>query len=89
MKSKLDEGGYAGRRSAMNFLTTSQMDMAHKVTNTDKFKHRGPVFSVLRSSLLQGKGHPTLVKAFLQAAGLLPLAGAVEQSETEGGSPCS
>ena len=35
--------------------------------------------------LSKEKGILTLVKAFLQAAGLLPLAGAVEQSETEGG----
>lgn len=85
MKSKLDEDGYAGRTVAMqNFLTTSQMDMAHKVTNTDKFNTVDPYF-LFFGRLSKEKGILTLVKAFLQAAGLLPLAGAVEQSETEGG----
>lgn len=85
MKKKLDEGGYAGRTMAMqNFLTASQMDMAHKVTNTDKFNTVDPYF-LFFGRLSKEKGILTLVKAFLQAAGLLPLAGAVEQSETEGG----
>ncbi len=38
MKSKLDEGGYAGRTIAMqNFLTDSQMAMGARVANTHKF----------------------------------------------------
>ena len=63
MKSKLDEGGYAGRTVAMqNFLTTSQMDMAHKVTNTDKFNTVDPYF-LFFGRLSKEKGILTLVKA--------------------------
>ena len=39
MKSKLEEGGFAGKVVALqNFLTDSQMEMARKVSNTHKFE---------------------------------------------------
>lgn len=39
MKSKLDEGGFAGKTVAMqNFLTDSQMAMGARVANTHKFE---------------------------------------------------
>ena len=90
MKKKLDEGGYAGRTVAMqNFLTASQMDMACKVTNTDKFNTVDPYF-LFFGRLSKEKGILTLVEAFLQAAGLkkgngLPSPrGAVKHGEAEG-----
>ena len=71
MKHKLDEGGYAGRTVAMqNFLTTSQMDMAHKVANTNKFNTVEPYF-LFFGRLSKEKGILTLVRAFLRAAGLM------------------
>lgn len=67
MKSKLDEGGYAGRAVAMqNFLTESQMAMARKVANTDKFDTVEPYF-LFFGRLSKEKGILTLVRAFLQA----------------------
>ena len=86
MKSKLDEGGYAGRTVAMqNFLTESQMAMARKVMNTGKFDTVEPYF-LFFGRLSREKGILTLVEAFLQAVGLRPLSGgAVPQSGTEGG----
>ncbi|KAA8820757.1 glycosyltransferase [Bifidobacterium vespertilionis] len=70
MKKKLDEGGYAGRTVAMqNFLTDSQMAMAHKVANTNKFNTVEPYF-LFFGRLSKEKGILTLVHAFLQAAGL-------------------
>lgn len=74
MKSKLDEGGYAGRTIAMqNFLTDSQMAMGVRVTNTHKFEDAQagarPYF-LFFGRLSKEKGILTLVKAFLQAAGL-------------------
>ena len=70
MKSKLDEGGYKGRTIAMqNFLTESQMEMAHKVTNTAKFDTIKPYF-LFFGRLSQEKGILTLVKSFLRATGL-------------------
>ena len=75
MKRKLEEGGYKGRVVAMqNFLTDSQIAMARKVTNTHKFEDeaagRRPYF-LFFGRLSKEKGILTLVKAFLQAAGLL------------------
>lgn len=68
MKSKLDEGGYGGRTIAMqNFLTESQMAMAGKVTNTDKFDTVEPYF-LFFGRLSKEKGILTLVRAFLDAA---------------------
>lgn len=74
MKSKLDEGGYAGRTITMqNFLTDSQMAMGARVANTHKFDDAQagarPYF-LFFGRLSQEKGILTLVKAFLQAAGL-------------------
>ena len=74
MKSKLDEGGYAGRTITMqNFLTDSQMAMGARVANTHKFEDAQagarPYF-LFFGRLSQEKGILTLVKAFLQAAGL-------------------
>ncbi|TPF85854.1 glycosyl transferase family 1 [Bifidobacterium sp. UTCIF-37] len=67
MKNKLDEGGYAGRTIAMqNFLTESQMAMAKKVTNTDKFNTVEPYF-LFFGRLSKEKGILTLVRAFLDA----------------------
>lgn len=76
MKSKLEEGGYAGRVIAMqNFLTDSQMAMARKVANTHKFEDEAagqrPYF-LFFGRLSKEKGILTLVRAFLQAAGLAP-----------------
>lgn len=74
MKSKLDEGGYAGRTIAMqNFLTDSQMDMGARVANTHKFDDAqagARPYILFFGRLSQEKGILTLVKAFLQAAGL-------------------
>lgn len=74
MKSKLDEGGFAGKTVAMqNFLTDSQMAMGARVANTHKFEDAQagarPYF-LFFGRLSQEKGILTLVKAFLQAAGL-------------------
>lgn len=74
MKSKLDEGGFAGKTVAMqNFLTDSQMAMGARVANTHKFEDTQagarPYF-LFFGRLSKEKGILTLVKAFLQAAGL-------------------
>ena len=74
MKSKLDEGGFAGKTVAMqNFLTDSQMAMGARVANTHKFEYTKagarPYF-LFFGRLSKEKGILTLVKAFLQAAGL-------------------
>lgn len=74
MKDKLDEGGFAGKTVAMqNFLTDSQMAMGARVTNTHKFEDAEvgirPYF-LFFGRLSKEKGILTLVKAFLQAAGL-------------------
>lgn len=74
MKSKLEEGGFAGKVVALqNFLTDSQMEMARKVSNTHKFEDavdgKRPYF-LFFGRLSKEKGILTLVKAFLQAAGL-------------------
>lgn len=74
MKSKLDEGGYAGRTIAIqNFLTDSQMAMGTRVANTHKFDDAqagARPYVLFFGRLSQEKGILTLVKAFLQAAGL-------------------
>ena len=75
MKSKLDEGGYAGRTITMqNFLTDSQMAMGTRVANTHKFEDAQagarPYF-LFFGLLSKEKGILTLVRAFLQAAGLV------------------
>lgn len=74
MKDKLDEGGFTGKTVAMqNFLTDSQMAMGARVTNTHKFEDAEagarPYF-LFFGRLSKEKGILTLVKAFLQAAGL-------------------
>lgn len=74
MKSKLDEGGFASKTVAMqNFLTDSQMAMGARVANTHKFEDAQagarPYF-LFFGRLSKEKGILTLVKAFLQAAGL-------------------
>lgn len=74
MKSKLEEGGFAGKVVALqNFLTDSQMEMARKVANTHKFEDaadgKRPYF-LFFGRLSKEKGILTLVKAFLQAAEL-------------------
>lgn len=74
MKSKLDEGGFADKTVAMqNFLTDSQMAMGARVANTHKFEDAQagarPYF-LFFGRLSKEKGILTLVKAFLQAAGL-------------------
>ena len=74
MKSKLDEGGFADKTVAMqNFLTESQVAMGVKVVNTHKFEDAEagirPYF-LFFGRLSKEKGILTLVKAFLQAAGL-------------------
>lgn len=74
MKSKLDEGGYAGRTIAMqNFLTDSQMAMGAHVANMHKFEDAQagarPYF-LFFGRLSKEKGILTLVKAFLRAVGL-------------------
>lgn len=72
MKKKLDEGGYAGRTVAMqNFLTESQMSMARKVTNTNKFSTVEPYF-LFFGRLSQEKGILTLVKSFVDVMSSLP-----------------
>ncbi|MGE4627655.1 glycosyltransferase [Bifidobacterium catenulatum subsp. kashiwanohense] len=74
MKSKLDEGGYAGRTITMqNVLTDSQMAMGARVANTHKFDDAqagARPYVLFFGRLSQEKGILTLVKAFLQAAGL-------------------
>jgi glycosyltransferase involved in cell wall biosynthesis len=74
MKSKLNEGGFASKTVAMqNFLTDSQMAMGTRVANTHKFEDAQagarPYF-LFFGRLSKEKGILTLVKAFLQAAGL-------------------
>lgn len=74
MKSKLEEGGFAGKMVALqNFLTDSQMEMARKVANTHKFEDavdgKRPYF-LFFGRLSKEKGILTLVRAFLKAAGL-------------------
>ena len=74
MKSKLDEGGFASKIVAMqNFLTDSQIAMGARVANTHKFEDAQagarPYF-LFFGRLSKEKGIFTLVKAFLQAAGL-------------------
>lgn len=74
MKSKLDEGGFAGKTVAMqNFLTDSQMAMGARVANTHKFEDTQsgarPYF-LFFGRLSKEKGILTLVKAFLWATGL-------------------
>ena len=74
MKSKLDEAGYADKTVAMqNFLTDSQMAMGSRVANTHKFEDAEagarPYF-LFFGRLSKEKGILTLVKAFLQVAGL-------------------
>lgn len=74
MKSKLEEGGFAGKVVALqNFLTDSQMEMARKVANTHKFEDavdgKRPYF-LFFGRLSKEKGILTLVRAFLKAAGL-------------------
>lgn len=74
MKSKLDEGGFASKTITMqNFLTDSQMAMGTRVANTHKFEDAQagarPYF-LFFGRLSKEKGILTLVKAFLQAAGL-------------------
>lgn len=85
MKNKLDEGGFAGKTIAMqNFLTDSQMAMGARVANMHKFEDAQagarPYF-LFFGRLSKEKGILTLVKAFLQAAGLGKSAG----SETGAG----
>lgn len=74
MKSKLDEGGFAGKTVAMqNFLTDSQMAMGARVANTHKLedtKAGARPYLLFFGRLSKEKGILTLVKAFLQAAGL-------------------
>ena len=74
MKSKLDEGGFAGKTVAMqNFLTDSQMAMGARVANTHKFedtKAGARPYFLFFGRLSKEKGVLTLVKAFMQAAGL-------------------
>ena len=74
MKNKLDEGGFAGKTVAMqNFLTDSQMAMGARAANTHKFEDTkaGPrPYFLFFGRLSKEKGILTLVKAFLQAAGL-------------------
>lgn len=74
MKSKLDEGGFAGKTVAMqNFLTDSQMAMGARVANTHKFEDavdgKRPYF-LFFGRLSKEKGILTLVRAFLKATGL-------------------
>lgn len=74
MKSKLDEGGFASKTITMqNFLTDSQMAMGTRVANTHKFDYAQDgerPYILFFGRLSQEKGILTLVKAFLQAAGL-------------------
>lgn len=75
MKSKLNEGGFAGKTVAMqNFLTDSQMAMGARVANTHKFEDAQagarPYF-LFFGRFSKEKGILTLVRAFLQAAGLV------------------
>lgn len=74
MKNKLDKGGFAGKTVAMqNFLTDSQMAMGARVANTHKFedaKAGARPYFLFFGRLSKEKGVLTLVKAFMQAAGL-------------------
>lgn len=77
MKHKLDEGGFADKTVVMqNFLTDSQMAIAKRVASHHKFEDaasgdadKRPIF-LFFGRLSKEKGVLTLVKAFLQAAGL-------------------
>lgn len=84
MKSKLEEGGFAGKVVALqNFLTDSQMEMARKVSNTHKFEDavdgKRPYF-LFFGRLSKEKGILTLVRAFLKAAGLAASHGSADRN---------
>lgn len=84
MKSKLEEGGFAGKVVALqNFLTDSQMEMARKVANTHKFEDavdgKRPYF-LFFGRLSKEKGILTLVRAFLKAAGLAASHGSADRN---------
>ena len=84
MKSKLDEGGFAGKTVAMqNFLTDSQMAMGTRVANTHKFEDAQagarPYF-LFFGRLSKEKGILTLVRAFLKAAGLAASHGSADSN---------
>lgn len=84
MKSKLEEGGFAGKVVALqNFLTDSQMEMARKVANTHKFEDavdgKRPYF-LFFGRLSKEKGILTLVRAFLKAAGLAASHGSADSN---------
>lgn len=84
MKSKLDEGGFAGKTVAMqNFLTDSQMAMGARVANTHKFEDavdgKRPYF-LFFGRLSKEKGILTLVRAFLKATGLAASHGSADSN---------
>ena len=84
MKSKLDEGGYAGRTITMqNFLTDSQMAMGARAANIHKFEDAAagerPYF-LFFGRLSKEKGILTLVRAFLEAAGLAASHGSADRN---------
>ena len=84
MKSKLEEGGFAGKVVALqNFLTDSQMEMARKVANTHKFEDavdgKRPYF-LFFGRLSKEKGILTLVRAFLKATGLAASHGSADSN---------
>ena len=84
MKSKLEEGGFAGKVVALqNFLTDPQMEMARKVANTHKFEDavdgKRPYF-LFFGRLSKEKGILTLVRAFLKAAGLAASHGSADSN---------
>ena len=84
MKSKLDEGGYAGRTITMqNFLTDSQMAMGARVANTHKFEDAVDgkrLYFLFFGRLSKEKGILTLVRAFLKAAGLAASHGSADRN---------
>ena len=84
MKSKLEEGGFAGKVVALqNFLTDLQMEMARKVANTHKFEDavdgKRPYF-LFFGRLSKEKGILTLVRAFLKATGLAASHGSADSN---------
>ena len=73
MKSKLDEGGFAGKTVAMqNFLTDSQMAMGARVANTHKFEDTkaGARPSPVLRSPFQGEGRSRLGESIYAGCGL-------------------
>lgn len=72
MKEKLDDAGFGAKTVHMqNYLTASQVEMANRVFNPSKLTGSSPYF-VFFGRLDKVKGIETLLRAFADAASMLP-----------------